>query len=292
MIYEGGKDKKRKKIDSPNKAYKNKGKGKIEGSDPDSDFDNPPVVGKRLRADAKEAIINAETGQREKLHISAYPMLTARGSPACLYNAISSLNDVQREAVRTMGFGPILELKINELPSRLAYWVVENFDTRGMEVKLLHGRMLSVGEEDVQRVFGFPNGEEEIKLLENRESTKLYDDWVSLFTGKERTQIRPSDVVGKIKDKECSDGGIWFQRNFLILLAHTLIESRANGYVFPYIMRCLEVMGLVRQWNWCRYVFEALVKTKSKWDDNKQKMFLGPALFLTVTISACLFNYI
>lgn len=81
-----------------------------------------------------------------------------------------------------------------------------------------------------------------------------------------------------------TDGGVWFKRQFMVLLTACLIENSSNGYVIPQIMKCFSDIRCIPEWDWCGFVIRSLVENKIKWEKNKAKAFFGPALFITVRI--------
>ncbi|XP_057786324.1 uncharacterized protein LOC131003787 isoform X2 [Salvia miltiorrhiza] len=50
--------------------------------------------------------------------------LTTRTTLASFYDSLKKLNPTQKAEVRDTGFGNILELKVKELPGRMAYWAL------------------------------------------------------------------------------------------------------------------------------------------------------------------------
>ncbi|KAH6804052.1 hypothetical protein C2S51_032299 [Perilla frutescens var. frutescens] len=87
-----------------------------------------------------------------------FPKLANRTSPAALVNAMASLTSKQRDEVNEMGFGQLFHLQIKKIPTRMAFWVLDNFDARRSEINIQDGRRLHIEAMDVHRVFGFPNG--------------------------------------------------------------------------------------------------------------------------------------
>lgn len=57
------------------------------------------------------------------------------------------------------------------------------------------------------------------------------------------------------------DGGNNFKRYFWMFLASTMIESKQHGYsnLAPCVV--LENVALIRQKNWCEYLYTNLIKT-------------------------------
>ncbi|KAH6767771.1 hypothetical protein C2S52_018754 [Perilla frutescens var. hirtella] len=97
-----------------------------------------------------------------------FPMIVSRASPAALVNALKILNEKQMKEVKDMGFGQLVHLGIEKVPTRLAFWVVDNFDARRSEINIQDGRHLHIEAADVHRVLGFPNGGRAIAFYVDR----------------------------------------------------------------------------------------------------------------------------
>ncbi|KAL8251072.1 hypothetical protein R6Q59_034765 [Mikania micrantha] len=63
-----------------------------------------------------------------------FPSLRNRTSPHPLYIALRHLTANQNEVVKKMGFGKLLYLDIEEIPSKQGYFVVDFFDCNNMEM--------------------------------------------------------------------------------------------------------------------------------------------------------------
>ncbi|XP_057775883.1 uncharacterized protein LOC130994824 isoform X2 [Salvia miltiorrhiza] len=209
-----------------------------------------------------------------------YPSLFTRTTPCALLKAIGEMNDLQQQSVVGLGFEHVLDLPIQDLPGKLSYWVLDSFNGRRCEVVLPDGRSIPVTEDDVRRVLGFPKGDRDMVLLNREENTGLYEQWKQLFPGKNPKNIK----INEVKDAmlACVDGGRWFKIHFLIMVAHCLIESTSNGCVFPRVIKCLEDLTTVGQWNWCECVIRSLIANKGDWEKDTSKMYVGPTMFLTV----------
>ncbi|XP_057800705.1 uncharacterized protein LOC131016113 [Salvia miltiorrhiza] len=135
---------------------KNKGKEKANTSSADTRINEPRVINARKAVvrkinttlsihdddfvedglNTKQMSVNVgDEGPVEK-EAKNHHMLRSRGSPSYLQKLISSLNDAQKEAVRQIGFGDFLHLQINELTTKLTYWVVKNFDSKELSIQL------------------------------------------------------------------------------------------------------------------------------------------------------------
>ncbi|KAH6755377.1 hypothetical protein C2S53_013829 [Perilla frutescens var. hirtella] len=225
--------------------------------------------------------VDAEV-QIEKLRVRdfniRFPMIASRSSSAALVNALKRLTGKQMKEGNDMGFGLLVHLGIEKVPTRIAYWVVDNFDARRSEINLQDGRRLHIEAADVYRVLGFPNGDRPIVRKKKFQQCKILDDWLGIF-GSKRKSIVAKDVAQEMLKH--IHGGEVFRRHFIVLVIVCLIETSSNGYIAPQILGCLGDLTWVKEFDWCGYVVKGLVEHKIMWEKNKKKTFSGPMLFLT-----------
>lgn len=91
--------------------------------------------------------------------------LYARASVNSIYGVVKSMNDIQKDCVRRIGFGSLFDMKTQSIPTKLCYYVVDSFDHAEMVIKSECGN-IPVTREDVNRVLGLPLGYEQISYLE------------------------------------------------------------------------------------------------------------------------------
>ncbi|CAH9069742.1 unnamed protein product, partial [Cuscuta epithymum] len=163
--------------------------------------------------------------------------IQTRCSPRLLVKAMKAMNEDQKKAVRDIGFGGLLNLEISQLPSRMASWVVENFNPRNCTIRLAEGASMHISEEDVARVFGLPIGGKHIVPQKNHEPSIILKEWRAIFK-KDGRKITPADICDAML--LCDKGGIWFVRHFIVLVVTLIFDSGSNGYAHPLIMNNLE----------------------------------------------------
>ncbi|KAL8249270.1 hypothetical protein R6Q59_006138, partial [Mikania micrantha] len=115
---------------------------------------------KNKKEPAKDAIIKK----------TKFPSLRNRTSPRPLYIALCHLTANQKEVVKKMGFGKLLYLDIEEIPSKLGYFVVDCFDCNNMEM-LVGSHKVKVDSKAINRLLGIPK--EGLKLILIKRVRKL-----------------------------------------------------------------------------------------------------------------------
>ncbi|XP_057794311.1 uncharacterized protein LOC131010675 isoform X2 [Salvia miltiorrhiza] len=206
------------------------------------------------------------------------PSLNLRTTPAAFHDALKKLNDAQKSAVRDIGFGRLLELKVKDIPARLAYWVQNKFNPETCELEIDARRRVAVTQGDVYRIFGFPCGNQSIKIFERKSNSDLFEQWFSFFGVENRDKIKIGLVLDVMLGCKC--GGTWFKRHFMIAMGFSLFESYPTGTVHPYILGCLSEMRNLGRWNWAEYMIGSLKKNSKTWGGDENKVYAGPVLFL------------
>ncbi|VFQ61527.1 unnamed protein product [Cuscuta campestris] len=208
-----------------------------------------------------------------------YPRLKSRSSPHLITKMMKQLNDLQREEVERIGFGSILGMNILELPGRLGYWLVKNFDARRSSLVLPDGTKMHMTTCDVHSVLGLPYGGVKIENNKSNRDTDLLSDWRMKF-GKCNNRITPAELADEMLG--CKQGGEWFIRHFVLLVMSLLVDSTSHGYVNSLALDHLRDVGRVKRLNWSHYVLEKLIDNKMKWEKNPRKYFCGPLVLLLV----------
>ncbi|KAH6780504.1 hypothetical protein C2S52_011741 [Perilla frutescens var. hirtella] len=209
----------------------------------------------------------------------SYPTLKTRTCPSLLVDAIENLNPIQKQQVRDIGFGALLNLKISNIPLKLAYWLLENFDSKRCEIQLKGNAKVHIREDDVRMILGLQRGERLIQSRIKNHESSLTVEWRQRFEKASNRILLKHVYTNMLEQRE---GGEWFKRQFLVLLTTCLIECFGNGYLSPQIMDNLNDIDKVSELNWCQYVIRSLTKHTSHWQKKKKNYYTGPTLFLTL----------
>nr|GFA82128.1 ulp1 protease family, C-terminal catalytic domain-containing protein [Tanacetum cinerariifolium] len=144
--------------------------------------------------------------------------ICTRTTPTALFNAMAILNDDRKKCLHEMGFASMIGMGIYELPGKLGYYVIDNFDSE-TNVLSLNDSSILVTLESVNDILGIPMGGCSIESLEPRTANDHFiKEWLSQFG--EKTEIRPNDISEVIVSTK--DAGKLFKMNFLMLFANTM----------------------------------------------------------------------
>lgn len=265
-------------IDSRTRGPKRK-----KSSPPDSSFEttcvkNPKRIGKvqsSHKVDQLKLIVEKNERPRSR---RKYNGIRTRTSPKTLFLAIHSLSTSQRQCVEAMGFGKILDMKVDGIPSKLGFYVVDRFDEKKMEIRLENGS-IKITKDSIHDMLGVPNGGDELHSLQGTETDDtILKEWKKQYG---KTLIRPADVMREIIVSE--DAGLNFKLNFLILVSNTMAEGMKMGICNLNILSYIREDTVIRNIDWCSYIWDCLKVSKLGWKrDADISFYTGPLTFLTL----------
>ncbi|CAH9110150.1 unnamed protein product [Cuscuta epithymum] len=236
---------------------------------------------KKKKAEEEEEFEEDEE-EIEKEENAKYPKLWTRMSPSSITEIMKNLSAEQKKEVVEMGFGPLLNLEVKQLPMQLAYWLLDNFDSRSVSLLLPNNERLRINEDGVHVTLGFPKGKINVKNLidtESENTSHMVANWRSQFQT-ENGVVKTAQVKKVIEENKA--GGVWFKKNFLVLLVTCLIEGKQNCFANQSILKALQDDSKIKDLNWCGYTLETLIEAKDYWSKNRERQFPGPLLFLIV----------
>nr|GEX07758.1 hypothetical protein [Tanacetum cinerariifolium] len=206
--------------------------------------------------------------------------IRTRGSPKMLYNLMKNLSPSQMKDIIDIGFGSIIGMASEEIPGKIAHFVVDNFDDDSMKLKLSNG-VISITPELVYKVLGVPLGGEDINRMNRLGSEDVTTlEWHSQFSRKNPT---PKKVYDKIQEPRM--GGIFFKLNFLVLFSKAMGLSRKGGQCRPdkSIIGYINEETKIESLDWCKYVCMCLKMSKIYWiRDGENSYYSGPLIALTL----------
>lgn len=205
--------------------------------------------------------------------------LVTRCSPGRLVNVLKHFTVDQKEAVKSMGFGSLLDLKCRTLRRSLCLWLLERFNTIRRSLEIC-GERIPLYPHDVELVMGLP------------------------ASGKDVVNSGPDDLVAELRQKyNASNRGISvrfleerlgqpeagddFKRAFLLYVLGTLLCPTARLDVSPSFLHLLTDMDCIHEYNWAKFLLDRLVREVSRFRQGKQRAVGGCLLFLQIFYYEC-----
>nr|GMC92251.1 uncharacterized protein LOC109193148 isoform X2 [Ipomoea batatas] len=243
----------------------------------DDDFVSPPLVGLGTMQEGPE--LNAPDGVKGGEDESRFPKVKTRSPAVVLVDALKDLSCQQKDDIRDMGFGSLLEFNVGDSPPCLVHWLLSNFDGQARAFDLGGGRLLPLEERDVELVLGFPRGCIEMVKRDKLHISNLLQHWRGKFE-KKRHHVTPSEIATHMVKRV--DGGILFRRHFCMLVLNTLVGCMRNGYANQMYFQCFDDVRRIRDLNWCKLLVDSLVETQAAWKSGRHKCFVGSAEFVAL----------
>ncbi|KAL8204395.1 hypothetical protein R6Q57_010018 [Mikania cordata] len=138
-----------------------------------------------------------------------FPSLRNLTSPRPLYIALHHLKTNQNEVVKKMGFGKLLYLDIEEIPSKLGYFVVDCFDCNKMEMWLATTKLLGIPKEGLNLIL--------IKRV--RKLSGYVATWRDLY---QSDFVVASEIVARKMSSK--DERVLFEIDFIFLFLTKMVE--------------------------------------------------------------------
>ncbi|GJV26196.1 hypothetical protein Tco_1378891 [Tanacetum coccineum] len=131
---------------------------------------------------------------------AALSFFRGRSSPKALCNVISQLKANQKACLEETGFGGMVEFRVDDIPSKLWLYVVDNFDETKMEIKFSTGYIV-ITKDLIREMLGLKN--EGIDVLEGtpNKNDEMVRSWMNQYeSGKELTPVDVRIRLRKSKD--------------------------------------------------------------------------------------------
>ncbi|KAJ9550855.1 hypothetical protein OSB04_014900 [Centaurea solstitialis] len=271
---EGKNEKKRKR------ALKDKGKEKVEENDglqimQIEEIENSDIEVKEVNKKGKQ---ERRKGKQKVIEDVKYPTLKIRTSPNSLYLAIQNMSNEQKDWVRSIGFESILELKIDVIPSKMAFYIVNNLDCENLKLHVA-GAMITITSSMVHDVFGLPIGGVDLFELPLSKKIDITAEWLKQYDGK--PLVRPMQIMEVMKKSKVNDFN--FRMNFITLFMSTMVDCSKMGCCNISFLKYLRKDTDLKTIDWCKVMIDFL-KTSMYGVTQARDLtyYTGPITFLTL----------
>ncbi|GER45759.1 E3 ubiquitin-protein ligase [Striga asiatica] len=216
-----------------------------------------------------------------------------RVSSLALCKFFKDLDDRQKEDVKSIGFGHLLDMKITQIaPANLCYFLVTKYRYASNTLILRGNREMNITAEDVEAILGLPRGPKEVIegdwYDKDEQYNKMLGDFRETF-GFKRTAGAPTakKLVQYLTGKDVERGqrvyGDDFKRIFVIAVVSLFLwRNRGQECKFR-LLKSLRKPSDIINYNWCQYVLQALSESVKMWNESGgEAHFNGPLTFLVV----------
>ncbi|KAJ0473287.1 hypothetical protein HanOQP8_Chr15g0574861 [Helianthus annuus] len=273
----------------------------IQESSEDDEFVKPPQKKKKheKKEDKKKSKIvtkkHSKKGQQPKTEHREFfkysnEAILLRCQPNSYMDTVRRFSKKQIDDVRDMGFGAILDININHISTRLANWLVRNFDEKLDKLNVGH-HQIKITSNTVYEVFGLPKGPKKVEIIADKRKVKKQDkieksqepgnavrDTFIRQWG-QNARVTHGLIANTMENQR--EGGHLFKLNFLVYWMTFFAEITKATLANDRCLLGVEDVEEIKNLDWCSYLVETLRRTRAGWKNYKIQ-FVGPVAFLTV----------
>ncbi|KAK9062943.1 hypothetical protein SSX86_020133 [Deinandra increscens subsp. villosa] len=246
----------------------------------DSPEDKKPKKGRKARSRTGGRKGGAKGKNGEEIEVKdddGWFSLRTRSAPHQLFKAVTKLKENQRAAVRQMGMGRILKLRVDGIPGKLGHFVVDKFNPKTLEIDLGTAK-IKVDHERISQLFGLQNQGFDLEPTAKKKLHPIGKEWKARYPSGYITRVQ---AVEKIDSSE--EAGTMFKLDFISVFISVMAEAGVSEYMkldyLPNIKNDTNLDGI----NWNNYIIGALKRCKENWVRCVSNIrFTGPLLVLTL----------
>ncbi|CAL4907786.1 unnamed protein product [Urochloa decumbens] len=247
------------------------------------DSDLEKLTGKKRTADIfqedspVELEETVEKGQDANKKLKGYD-LTVRCEPNKICEVVALLNEPQREKLKELGFGCLLDFKMNKLGSRhLIVFVMDHFHPDTMVLDFGGNRKLYISEHTVWCVLGLQRGKLDPPL--STDNIKL------LSSLKKELGIPGKNVEVKYLEQKIQSGSTdrLTMQCFMMIVFDKLLACRSSIFITAHAWRLVQNIDNFGDMNWCKFTVNQLWHSARKWKEpggNKNVVYGCPAFLV------------
>ncbi|XP_028083639.1 uncharacterized protein LOC114284889 [Camellia sinensis] len=206
--------------------------------------------------------------------------MTTRTALNSVYELIQLLQPLQKEAIKSIGFGGLLELKCTRLPRQLCEWLVGCFDHTS-RCLFVHGKRIIITPFDVSHILGLPCEGSIINV--NGDHTDI-EELSNKYGVKKCGSISLRSLRNELFDMKVD--GDDFKGRFVLYILGSLLCPTSELSINRCFLHSLKDMSSLHKLNWSKLVLDFLVdgvrKYKDKGEGKGQRGIRGCLFFLMV----------
>ncbi|XP_051225297.1 uncharacterized protein [Lolium perenne] len=213
------------------------------------------------------ANIDADAGEETRAPGSA-PAVTSRISVQKVCSVVRKFGKFKRNLVEEIGFGGMLKMRmLTRLNLKFSAWLMERVESN--ELRIDEERILKIKDHDVEKVFGLPCGTRLISP-DTPEPSEACIEFLrvssNLSKGAHSLKAAEAYLLRDDINEDSSKVQIdCFKIAFLVfVVGHLLAPSTKYDYIGIDFWAALNDTSRIKEFNWCRYVLEHLIRAVRK----------------------------
>nr|GEY71272.1 hypothetical protein [Tanacetum cinerariifolium] len=174
-------------------------------------------------------------------------MFQIRTSPLSLFKAISQLSPSHKSCLEQLGFRKLLKFKVNGIPSKIGFYVVDNFDEERMEMTL-ENASIEITMESIADMIGINNKGVDILDIDIAKDDEMIKNWEDQFSNK---KVTPNDVKHMISNSRVADMN--FKLSFIVLFTSAMGGVKTKGFCDLSVLEHINMSTDISNINWSNY---------------------------------------
>ncbi|XP_066361654.1 uncharacterized protein [Miscanthus floridulus] len=235
-----------------------------------------------------EEIVDGQESGNKKLSSSDFNISS---QPNKICEAVALLNEPQREKVKELGFGSLLDFRMDKRgPYNLIFWLMDHLDPDDQDpdtMVLYSGgnRKLLITQHTINCVLGLQKGKLDPPLMptntRNLNGLKLLREKLGVPAGK---RVKVGDLLKKIQS-----GGTdrFTMQCFMMIVFCKLMACSSRKYItesaWDMVNKNFDKFGHM---NWCKFIVDQLKYSANMWKEQsgklKDKIVYGCSAFLVM----------
>ncbi|KAH9619668.1 hypothetical protein KSS87_016065, partial [Heliosperma pusillum] len=190
--------------------------------------------------------------------------LQTKCRPGQLVELINGLSKEQKEAVREIGFGGLLQLKVTKLPHGILPWILKAFDYTCNMFKLKKTKFIFT-KDDVHDIFLLPRGGNQVVLAQTGNTvsvtdSRLKNEWRLRFGVQNSSDLITVKRVFETL-RGSNDSGDEFKKLFVLFSVSVFLAPTSNKTIDLKLVRVVANVESIRAYDWCAYIFREMVNS-------------------------------
>ncbi|MFS8024928.1 hypothetical protein Hanom_Chr16g01469031 [Helianthus anomalus] len=191
--------------------------------------------------------------------------------------------------VKSIGFGPVLDINVNYICTHLEYWLVRKYDKQESTLNIGNHR-IRITRDSVHDVFGIPKGPNPVleknkhqkgAIVQKNTSTNVVDTTIDEFKNKwPDNNIITHGLVATTMHLQ-PNGGRLFKLHFLAYWNTLFVEITKSTTVKQSFLHAIDKEEDISKLDCCSFVLESLKRTRQDWK-NFDSQYNRPHAFLTL----------
>lgn len=162
------------------------------------------------------------------------------------------------DAIKEIGFGGLLHLKLTSTPKALVLRLLKCFDPKTGTVTISEDKKFVLSKNDVADVFGLPSGPSPLPFLamgSHVPKNDIKQKWRKDFQAGKGISL--TELHKRLK--ECKESGDQFKRLFVLFTVSTFLAPTSNHSLDMKILKAVDDVSEIKNFDWCGYVFSELL---------------------------------